>query len=907
MAGVVAMASVIEDFDTQPCKKSRKDTGGPAAKPITNYFSPVPKPVEKPFSPPRSNNIMSYFCRKAPSSKEQTCPPELSLENCQKPQAEEKQKKSEGKRQGSQKRSKKTDRVARELMPAESISADNDVECMIVEKAPESKDSAADLQSNPTVDVTESDQVQKKDSKSESALQTSELTPRDESKSAKTSRKLRKKKQNPSEAEKEAECDVSVKVSNDDTSCVKDSTVKISFEEFLRSQSKDEDDKSEDKAIITISEEKLTAQQMDNPKAEQHVDFLASPQQISPRTVTIQAEVHAISPNREEVKTVGKLASIFNQKRRSNSPVESRKSPLTDSGPKLSSPTVKLKSNVVLQEEDLELYVLDSDSAPKCSEAERKQFMAAFKQPSLDGTKSKLVKSQGKPKDVPDKTADAEDVIVQPKVEETPPEIKEASKKLTKKERIKASIICLEDLSTSSQNEIEKNKSPKALRSLNDVLGKAAGKDVKAAPGSKSASLGQEKSAQKSSAVISIFDDSSCEGSENSKDDGQFKARREFLKSGLPESFKKQIAKTVASKEAYSVSCSSFQLVTHTAQPPDEPKAESWSAQQPIGGKRKRSSNEGGETGKVAKKQKRSQSEDNVCTAAAESPQRESRTRRSQRSRQQEGEGVKKKSSLKPAPTLNEDDRVIVLDDVILVEDTRKKDSDWDGADEYGEDTLCNTMLIVGPTGVGKTAAVYACAQELGFKVFEVNASSQRSGRLILSQLKEATQSHQVDSQGRGPPKPSYFNNYGTSSGSGSLRPGSSPRKGNSPRRVVSSPRKNPQSPRGARKGGLAPVSLANFFKMNVGGFLQLLCLAENVRTDPADVRSLLRLNRCDIRQSLLQLQFWSISTDGRLSAETPKHSDSISTAKLECGSAVPSLPLCEKGCTESKLGPPEH
>lgn len=127
-------------------------------------------------------------------------------------------------------------------------------------------------------------------------------------------------------------------------------------------------------------------------------------------------------------------------------------------------------------------------------------------------------------------------------------------------------------------------------------------------------------------------------------------------------------------------------------------------------------------------------------------------------------------------------------------------------------------------------------------QVFEVNASSQRSGRLILSQLKEATQSHQVDSQGRGAPKHSYFTSYGTSSASGTLRPGSSPSmhtnnclwwltdliprlhndhllcrlsgKGNSPRRVVSSPRKNPQSPRGAKKGGLAPVSLANFFKV---------------------------------------------------------------------------------------------
>lgn len=40
------------------------------------------------------------------------------------------------------------------------------------------------------------------------------------------------------------------------------------------------------------------------------------------------------------------------------------------------------------------------------------------------------------------------------------------------------------------------------------------------------------------------------------------------------------------------------------------------------------------------------------------------------------------------------------------------------------------------------------------------------------------------------------------------------PGKVNSPHRVVSSPRKLPQSPRGAKRGGLAPTSLANFFKM---------------------------------------------------------------------------------------------
>ena len=33
------------------------------------------------------------------------------------------------------------------------------------------------------------------------------------------------------------------------------------------------------------------------------------------------------------------------------------------------------------------------------------------------------------------------------------------------------------------------------------------------------------------------------------------------------------------------------------------------------------------------------------------------------------------------------------------------------------EDRLCNTMLIQGPHGVGKTALVYALANQLGYKV----------------------------------------------------------------------------------------------------------------------------------------------------------------------------------------------
>ncbi|KAI3359926.1 hypothetical protein L3Q82_014278 [Scortum barcoo] len=774
------------------------------------------------------------------------------------------------------------------------------------------------------------------------------------------------------------------------------------------------------------------------------------------------------------------------------------------------------------------------------------------------------------------------------------------------------SVICLEeDVPTTPQTAPEKSKTQKPLRSLTDVLGKVtpASKETKAAPGPKVVSLGQEKTARKGSAVISIFDESSREGSENSQDDEQFRARREFLKSGLPESFRKQIAKTAATKEAYSLSCSSFQPVIHVKQPPTDcpvwsllwpessllrdlkelwchisnppqsvsgslyvrtqparrafcertpylmrvfflSKGSGWRSEisesvrqllmeevrtsnplfpvqmfitrflkrradhlqqctasepdavtrvasvtlptEPVGGKRKRMDDEGEMTVKVAKKQRANRSEEKLPTPEPEPAKRGVRTRRAQRSRE-EGANEKAKPAVQTAPVPHEEDSVVVLDDLLLGEDTGKKDvvkedvlwtdkyqpqhssdiignsasvrrlhswlkewklradreerkkqkdkkqeegsndSDWDCGEEDsqdGEDMLCNTVLITGPTGVGKTAAVYACAQELGFKVFEVNASSQRSGRLILSQLKEATQSHQVDSQGVNAHKPTYFNSYSTSSSAGTVRPGSSPRKVNSPRRVVSSPRKPPQSPKGAKRGGLAPTSLANFFKMgrptnketpntkkneqtaaskkaikanecaskqkdpavksptaiplkernneeqnkktatslilfeevdvifdddsgflaaiktfmtttkrpvilttsdpafsnmfdgsfeeihfktpsvgDASSFLQLLCLVEDMRTDLSDVSSLLTLNRCDIRQSLLQLQFWSRSGGGRYASTPLTHTDKNAERKQEtdeeaAGAPIQSfLPLCDSGCTQSLLG----
>nr|XP_020754061.1 ATPase family AAA domain-containing protein 5 isoform X2 [Odocoileus virginianus texanus] len=364
--------------------------------------------------------------------------------------------------------------------------------------------------------------------------------------------------------------------------------------------------------------------------------------------------------------------------------------------------------------------------------------------------------------------------------------------------------------------------------------------------------------------------------------------------------------------------------------------------------------------------------------------------------------------------------------------DEKQEDSldsrDFKGSSDDEENRLCNTVLITGPTGVGKTAAVYACAQELGFKIFEVNASSQRSGRQILSQLKEATQSHQVDKQGVNSQKPCFFNSYNI---------GKSPKKLCSPKKVVTSPRKLPSpSPQSSGpKRTLPPKTLANYFKvsskpknneqigalpennkgiknsfeqkqifqtkstnttnsnvkefgaeepnrknatslilfeevdvifeedagflnavktfmattkrpvilttsdptfslmfdgcfeeinfntpslLNVASYLQMICLTENFRTDVKDFVTLLTANTCDIRKSILYLQFWIRSGGGSLE-ERPLSlcRGNSRNVPLVCSEDDPDfknnprntkrnptdLPKCDTGCAETLFG----
>lgn len=442
----------------QPCKKSQNDGGSPAVKTIPNNFSPVPRPLQKPFSPPRPSNIMDYFTRKAPTK---TSSPEPLEGHCQKSRLCEKHHSIETQvKKPLQKRSRKTGKAAMKVMETD-LAKSMEKDCMIVEEQCHKKklsvqtdgklfsggeginliEEACFTGEKLQITATEIvDEIKKQHDKSniQSQLEIIELSPivpsKDKAKKVKSNVPHVRRKQQQEETETESTlCDVSMEVNVDETSQLNNSTVTISFEEFVRSQSEDIDEKNIAENIPTEMDTNLD----ENICSEEPV------RQGSPQTVTIHAEVHAVSPKQDAVATK-KVASIFNRRKETPSPLELISPAQMEDRHKIpsSGPLLKWKSNVVLEEEDLELAILESESTPKCTDVERKQFMAAFKQPAVDGPKTKPGKSQGKTKQpiekVEDITQTEEQATVPPTAEETPSVSKKAAKnKLARKSQNK--------------------------------------------------------------------------------------------------------------------------------------------------------------------------------------------------------------------------------------------------------------------------------------------------------------------------------------------------------------------------------------------------------------------------------------------------------------------------------------
>nr|POE62432.1 atpase family aaa domain-containing protein 5 [Quercus suber] len=59
---------------------------------------------------------------------------------------------------------------------------------------------------------------------------------------------------------------------------------------------------------------------------------------------------------------------------------------------------------------------------------------------------------------------------------------------------------------------------------------------------------------------------------------------------------------------------------------------------------------------------------------------------------------------------------------------------------------LTNVLLLSGPHGCGKSAAAYAVANHLGFRVFEISSFERRSGKDVLDKVGDMTENHLVKS-----------------------------------------------------------------------------------------------------------------------------------------------------------------
>ncbi|KAK8123596.1 hypothetical protein PG999_003514 [Apiospora kogelbergensis] len=124
------------------------------------------------------------------------------------------------------------------------------------------------------------------------------------------------------------------------------------------------------------------------------------------------------------------------------------------------------------------------------------------------------------------------------------------------------------------------------------------------------------------------------------------------------------------------------------------------------------------------------------------------------------------KSKAKPTAPVKKRKKGKKLDDFIVEDDAEENDlaevsgddeADWVPQGSQGgakktvvkaaskePDRLTNAVVISGPHGCGKTAAVYAIAKELDFEIFEISPGSRRSGKDILERIGDMTRNHLV-------------------------------------------------------------------------------------------------------------------------------------------------------------------
>ncbi|CAG9856580.1 unnamed protein product [Phyllotreta striolata] len=191
-------------------------------------------------------------------------------------------------------------------------------------------------------------------------------------------------------------------------------------------------------------------------------------------------------------------------------------------------------------------------------------------------------------------------------------------------------------------------------------------------------------------------------------------------------------------------------------------------------------------------------------------------------------------------------------------------------------------VIVHGPYGSGKTCAIYALCNELNFNVIELNASSKRTGKRLLQEVQEATQSHQVRSESQA------FQNFLDKA---------KPAKDNQDKKmcviliedldvvfeqdegfisallqfIVNSKRPIIATTTDYSSGivqkyfdHFEAIRFSPLSSHSLATWMQIVFLCEGLYVSQSEIANLLDYNRGDVRKTLLQFQFW-VQSGGQL------------------------------------------
>ncbi|KAG5677433.1 hypothetical protein PVAND_007191 [Polypedilum vanderplanki] len=188
-----------------------------------------------------------------------------------------------------------------------------------------------------------------------------------------------------------------------------------------------------------------------------------------------------------------------------------------------------------------------------------------------------------------------------------------------------------------------------------------------------------------------------------------------------------------------------------------------------------------------------------------------------------------------------------------------------------------NVVVLSGNYGSGKSSSVYALANDLNYEVIEINAGSKRNGKKILQDLLEATQSHRVEKH-LVEDEDSLNNGFCINNGIGS---DSDKRTiiliedaeltfenddgfissihqliNNSKRPVILTT--NDRSCQHLQKFIQYNEIIYDYPKSFVTKYLSLITLAtSNYKIDETEIEHLFALNRCDLRKTINEIEFF--------------------------------------------------